>query len=103
MITLPLYLLCFAFELVHVLARFLVAYGIARVSGVTEDPAAWIAGAVAFLPLVLSLATYLFRLPGGWGLVWELGARRPSPREKETVDGNVTECRTSSSVRVAVP
>lgn len=86
MITLPLYLLCLALELVHVLARFLVAYGIARVFGVAEDPAAWISGAVAFLPLLLSLATYFLRLPGGWGLFWELGARWPSQRERETVD-----------------
>ena len=85
MITLPLYFLCLALELVHVLARFLVAYGIARVFGVTEDPAARIAGIVASLPLMLSLATYFFRLPGGWGLFWELGARKPSLRERETV------------------
>ena len=93
MITLPLYLLCLALELVHVLARFLVGYGIARAFGVAEDPAAWIAGAVAFLPLLLSLATYFFRLPGGWGLFWELGARRPSPREKETVEPVLDELR----------
>lgn len=93
MITLPLYLLCLGLELVHVLARFLVAYGIARAFGVAEDPAAWIAGAVAFLPLVLSVATYFFRLPGGWGLFWELGARRPSPREREIVDPVLHELR----------
>lgn len=93
MITLPLYLLCLGFELVNVLARFLVAYGIARVFGVGEDPAAWIAGAVAFLPLVLSLATYFFRLPGGWGLFWELGARRPSQRERESVGPVLDELR----------
>lgn len=93
MIMLPLYLLCLALELVHVLARFLVAYGIARVFGIAEDPAAWIAGAVALLPLVLSLATYFFRLPGGWGLFWELGARRPSPRERESVEPVLDELR----------
>ena len=42
MIMLPLYVLCLALELVHVLARFLVAYGIARAFRVAEDPAAWI-------------------------------------------------------------
>ena len=93
MITLPLYLLCLAIELVHVLLRFLVAYGIARAFGVAEDPAAWIAGVVASLPLVLSLATYVFRLPGGWGLFWELGARRPSEREKDTVEPVLDELR----------
>ncbi len=93
MITLPLYLFCLGLELVHVLMRFLVAYGIARVLGVAEDPAAWIAGGVAFLPLVLSLATYFFRLPGGWGLFWELGARRPSQREKEAVNSVINELR----------
>lgn len=93
MITLPLYLLCLSFELVHVLARFLVAYGVARAFVVAEDPAAWIAGIVASLPLLLSLATYLFRLPGGWGLFWELGARRPSQRERETVQPVLDELR----------
>lgn len=44
-------------------------------------------------PLVLSLATYFFRLPGGWGLFWELGARRPSHREKETVQPALDELR----------
>lgn len=86
MIAAPLYLLCLALELVHALVRFLVAYGIARAFGVAEDPAAWIAGVVAFLPLLLSLATYFLRLPGGWGLFWELGARRPSRRERDTVE-----------------
>jgi Zn-dependent protease with chaperone function len=93
MITLPLYLLCLALELVHVLVRFLVTYGIARAFGVVEDPAAWMAGVVAFLPLLLSLATYFFRLPGGWGLFWELGARRPSQRERETVEPGLDELR----------
>jgi Zn-dependent protease with chaperone function len=93
MITLPLYLLCLALELVHVLARFLVAFGIARAFGVVEDPAAWIAGLIAFLPLVLSLATYFFGLPGGWGLFWELGARKPSPREMATVEPVLDELR----------
>jgi hypothetical protein len=68
MIMFPLYHLCLAFELVHVLARFLVAYGIVRAFGAAEDPATALAGAVAFLPLLLSLATYFFGLPGGWGL-----------------------------------
>ncbi len=93
MITLPLYLLCLAFELVHVLARFLVAYGIVRAFGAAEDPAAAIAGAIAFLPLMLSLATYVFGLPGGLGLFWELGARRPSRRERETVGPALDELR----------
>lgn len=93
MITLPLYLLCLALELVHVLARFLVVYGIARVFGVAEDLAAWIAGAIAFLPLLLSFATYFFRLPGGWGPFWELGARRASQRERETVQPVLDELR----------
>ena len=93
MITLPLYLLCLALELPHVLARFLVAYGIARTFGANEDHAAWMAGVVGFLPLLLSLATYLFRLPGGWGLFWELGARRPSRRERETVQSVLDELR----------
>ncbi len=93
MIMLPLYLLCLALELVHVLARFLVAYGIARALGVGEDPAAWIAGVVAFLPRLRSLTTYFFPLPGGWGLLWELGARRPSPCEKETVKPVLDELR----------
>lgn len=90
---LPLYLFGLGLELVHVLARFLVAYGIARVFGVAGDPAAWIAGVVAFLPLLLSLATYFFRLPGGWGLFWELGARRPSHRERESVGPVLDELR----------
>lgn len=93
MITLPLYLLCFALELVHVLARFLVAYGIVRALGVPEGQAEAFAGAIAVLPLVLSLATYMFQLPGGWGLFLELGARRSSPREKETVDPVLDELR----------
>ncbi len=102
MITLPLYLLCIAIELVHVLARFLVAYGIARTFGVAEDPAAWTGGVVASLPLMLSLATYFFHLPGGWGLFWELGARKPSAREKETVEPVLDElCRRGAKTPVA--
>jgi Zn-dependent protease with chaperone function len=93
MIAAPLYLICIALELIHVVPRFLVAYGIARAFGVVEDPAAAIAGAIAFLPMLLSLATYMFRLPGGWGLFWELGARKPSPRERETVNPILDELR----------
>ncbi|NOY54376.1 MAG: M48 family metalloprotease [Actinobacteria bacterium] len=62
--------------------RFLIAYGIVSLLGASDDLAMALAGGVAFLPLLLSLATFLFGLPGGWGLYGELGARRPSLREK---------------------
>jgi len=93
MITLPLYLLCLLLELPNVLVRFLIAYGILGLLGVSDAVAGVIAEAIAFLPLLLSLATFLFGLPGGWGLACELVARRPSPREKAVVEPVLAELR----------
>jgi len=73
--------------------RFLVAYGIVSLLGASDDFAMALAGGVALLPSLLSLATFLFGLPGGWGLYWELGARRPSPREKAVVQPLLEELR----------
>ena len=86
MIAAPLYFLCLMLEQLNVLIRLLVAYGIARALGAPEEIALPIAGAAALLPMALSLSTFLVGVPGGWGLYWELGARRPSPRDKAIVE-----------------
>jgi Zn-dependent protease with chaperone function len=86
MIAAPLFFLCLMLEQLNVLARGLAGYGIARALGAPEEIALPIAGVVALLPLALSWATFLVGVPGGWGLYWELGARRPSPREKAIVN-----------------
>ena len=85
MIAGPLYLLCLMLEQLNVLVRGLAGFGLARVLGASGEIALAVAVTVALFPLALSLATFLVGVPGGWGLFWELGARRPSPREKALV------------------
>lgn len=85
MIAAPLFFLCLMLEQLNVLARGLAGYGIARALGAPEEIALAVAATAGLLPLALSWATFLVGVPGGWGLFWELGARRPSPREKAIV------------------
>jgi Zn-dependent protease with chaperone function len=80
-----LYLICLAVELIPAFVRFAAAAVAATALGYDIDTTALIAVAVATLPLVESLATLVFGLPGGWGVYLELGARRPSNRERAVV------------------
>ncbi len=75
---------------VRVVALGLPLYLALRAGGTSgseaNTTAAWVAGTVCFAPCVLSVLA-LLGLPGGAGLTrLRLGARRPSPRERDALD-----------------
>jgi len=98
MIAPPLYLICLAIELIYVLIRFIVVLVMTAVLGHDGYTAVLVALGVATFPLVWSAVT-LLGVPGGWGLMWELGARRPSRREKATVKPILAELRRQGARR----
>jgi len=92
MIAAPLYLICLGTELIYVFIRFTVAVMVATALGYDADTASLIALTFAVFPLLWSIGTFL-GIPGGWGLMWEYGARRPSHRDKATVKPVLAELR----------
>ena len=91
---LALYALTLGLELAFAVARMialgLLLYLALRATGSGDAganaTAAWSAAAVCFTPAVLSVLAVL-GLPGGAGLTrLRLGARRPSPRERQALD-----------------
>jgi Zn-dependent protease with chaperone function len=98
MIAPPLYLICLAIELVYAFIRFLVAALAATALGWGPDTTGLVALGVAMFPPVWSILTFL-GVHGGWGLMWEYGARRPSTRDRVTVDPILSDLRRRGAAR----